>query len=93
MIQYERDVLIAVAFKFNLSHPHDFLLKLSKSLKLSQETAKKAWDLLNTWYETEDFVLWKAPHLLAVEALMAAAGENEEKKKILDFTIKNSIKQ
>jgi len=38
--------------------------------------------------------LWKTPHLLALEALMAAAGagESEENKKITDFTFKNSIK-
>jgi hypothetical protein len=35
-----------------------------------------------------------APHLLALEALMAAAGsgEKEEVKKIMDFTFKYSIK-
>ena len=85
--------MIAISFQFNLTHPHDSLIKLSKTLKISKETAKTAWDTLNNWYETEDFVLWEAAHTLALSALKRCIGNGGlELENLMKFVKNNSFK-
>lgn len=54
------------------------MIKLAKTLDIPKKTAQKAWELLNLWYETEDFVVWEPPHTLALSALKnSIEGESE----------------
>ena len=94
VIQYERDLLISIEFQFNLSHPHNLIIKLAHSLQLSKPTANKAWDLLNKWYEEEDFVLWNSCEELAMRALKESSETTclDDKKALLVYCNKNKIK-
>lgn len=91
VIQYERDLLIATSFQFNLTHPHELILKISKSIGLSKETAQKAWELTANWYQNEDFVLWEPPHGLALSALNSVLKPTEAGL-LKEFAHKNSLK-
>ena len=80
-------------FEFNLFHPHPLLIKLAKSLEISKEATGKAWELLDSWYEGEDFVLWEAPHTLVLSALNVV-GEHEKATKFAQehsFKLINNI--
>ena len=78
MIQYERDVLIAIEFHFNLIHAHDYVIKLSTEFGIDQKSSRKAWEALNRIYENEDSILWEPPHSLALAALKPFASVKVE---------------
>lgn len=82
--------MIAVNFEFNVLHPHILLVKLAKSLEISKETTEKAWELLDSWYEGEDFINWEAPHTLALSALKIVG--DHDKDKVIEFAQKHSFK-
>ena len=84
-------MLIAIKFHFNLTHPHNLLIKLANTLKISKESTQRSWNLLDKWYAEEDFVIWEAPHTLALSALNFNA-KQEEKGRLLDFVKENSFR-
>lgn len=91
VIQYERDVLIAIGFHFNLTHPHNLLIKLANTLKISKESSQKAWNLLDKWHAEEDFVIWEPPHTLALSALNFNVSL-DERSRLLNFVKVNSFR-
>jgi CTD kinase subunit beta len=67
----ERQILETLGFDFRITHPHSYVIKLSKSLGLSQKTASMAWKMATDLCMTQ--VSMKAPaHSAALACVLLA---------------------
>lgn len=72
IIHYEKEIMLALRFQFNLPLPFNFLIQLCKKANADKRLSRHAWVLLFDMYQT-NIVIRYPPYLLAMASLSLAA--------------------